>query len=100
MSGFDRRFRTNVLCWGTRAGSRLSGCPEPMRRTAPYVIGEALRFRSEGFFILASRGRVPERRFWTKTRKTAGLLMPGAPNQLLALESRMACQTVFGASTG
>jgi hypothetical protein len=54
MSGFDRRLRMYVLCWGTRAGSRLSGCPRPMRRTAPYVIGKPFN-ATKGFFIVASR---------------------------------------------
>ena len=54
MSGFDRRLRIYVLSWGTRAGSRLSGCPRPTRRRAPYVIGNSLKARKD-FFILASR---------------------------------------------
>jgi hypothetical protein len=37
MSGIDRPFRMPMLVWITRSGSRLSGCPRPMPRTAPYV---------------------------------------------------------------
>jgi hypothetical protein len=50
MSGFDRLFRMNVLSWGTRLGSRLSGCPEPMRRMAPYVIGKLFDSQVGGLF--------------------------------------------------
>jgi hypothetical protein len=56
MSGFDRSFRMNVLSWGTCPGSRLSGCPEPMRRMAPYVIGKALRFSGRRAFSFCHHG--------------------------------------------
>jgi hypothetical protein len=57
--GFDRRLRMYLLCWGIRAGSRLTGPPKPIRRPARYVIGRAFN-TAKGFCMCAELTRLLE----------------------------------------
>ena len=90
MSGFDWPFRILMLVWVTRSGSRLSGCPRPRRRTAPYVIG--LRFSGRRAFSFCHHGGEFRAEALDVMRGSPGWVCPALliVFQALRLESRTA----------
>ena len=66
-----------------------------MRRTAPYVIGLALRFSVEGLFHSGITGESSRAEVLELNAKIAGLVLPGAPIQQFLFESLRARQIGF-----
>jgi hypothetical protein len=82
MSGFNRPFRMPMLVWITRLGSRLSGCPRPMRRTAPYVNRQSPLISVGGLFHFAITTVSSRAEVLDVNARFAGLGLPGVPNCL------------------